>query len=329
MGPEDSETGAVVVEEISTPATQPGPDLQGLLDLQDDSVSPPEVLPVTTNCDDASQEGGALQGTGIARSEGEGHAIAHDGVRAISPGLSDSWVLESGIAPTLPPESSEEIPGDGVVNTAAVDSPVVRMVVRKSLQRAGIPSGDPNAQIETQAVTEEGLEDEIQRESEDILEHTDEIFDHEPRATSTQDHDIDASDLDTSRNTSGDGERTGPGAQDEGSGETPIDDKEPEDPLLLVNDNSASRLEWIRQKRDQKANIDAFDELMKLLGRENVKGEFLSMKAAIDARKRRRETEYDESVRFTVDGNVGTGNKALTPYTWSPGYRILTLELQL
>ncbi|KAK0666600.1 P-loop containing nucleoside triphosphate hydrolase protein [Cercophora samala] len=103
--------------------------------------------------------------------------------------------------------------------------------------------------------------------------------------------------------------------EEEQSGEDPSEENgngvEEPDPLLLVNDNSASRLEWIRQKAEEKIKIEPFDNLMRLIGRENVKAEFLSMKAAIDARRRRGEVESYDFIDFEVEGNEGTGRDTI------------------
>ncbi|KAK4445739.1 stage V sporulation K [Podospora aff. communis PSN243] len=240
-------------------------------------------------------------------------------------------VSDSTNRPTSSPMEPMESPPPAVTladNEAgwllAEGSPVVRRVVRRSLQRRLTrlhptgPDGESLSDIPDRALPEEVPEVTFWDEFSNVIENAEEfLYDPKPKESER----VKGSETD-SNSTEGD---SGLGAHNNSSEresgleadsnsterESEPQAKEPEDPLLLINDNSASRLEWIRQKRDESAALEAFDKLMGLLGRENVKSEFLSMKAAIDARRRRGETEYESSIKFDVEGNVGTGKETI------------------
>ncbi|TLD12337.1 uncharacterized protein PgNI_04951 [Pyricularia grisea] len=77
--------------------------------------------------------------------------------------------------------------------------------------------------------------------------------------------------------------------------------KVPED----LDDDSPSRLEWLRQKREEGAVSKALDQAMCLIGLEQVKSELLQGKAAIDARRRRGEDLAGDAIVWHVEDNTG------------------------
>lgn len=74
-----------------------------------------------------------------------------------------------------------------------------------------------------------------------------------------------------------------------------------------MDDDSASRLEWIRQKREEGAMNKVLDEVMCLVGREEVKEGFLSAKAVVEARRMRGEDLGADAINCTLAGTPGSG----------------------
>ncbi|PKS07997.1 hypothetical protein jhhlp_006609 [Lomentospora prolificans] len=80
-------------------------------------------------------------------------------------------------------------------------------------------------------------------------------------------------------------------------------DDEPE----LVEDDSAARAEWLRQKPNIWRRNRGLDRIMCMVGVEKVKQQFLSMKASIEASQRRGEKLHGSSIAIEVTGGPGTG----------------------
>jgi hypothetical protein len=74
-------------------------------------------------------------------------------------------------------------------------------------------------------------------------------------------------------------------------------------PLL----QSKSEQEWARQKRVEGADNEAMDELMAMTGLEDVKEQFLTIKARLDTCLRQRTDLRKERYGMTFCGNPGTG----------------------
>lgn len=70
---------------------------------------------------------------------------------------------------------------------------------------------------------------------------------------------------------------------------------------------SPSEAEWGRQKRVDNASNDAIDSLMKMTGLEDVKAQFLRIKARIDLALRQNTDMKEERFGMVLLGNPGTG----------------------
>lgn len=70
---------------------------------------------------------------------------------------------------------------------------------------------------------------------------------------------------------------------------------------------SAAKTDWEHQKSFENANNDALDELMGMVGLENVKEKFLDIKATIDTAIRQGIDLKDERFGVSLLGNPGTG----------------------
>lgn len=70
---------------------------------------------------------------------------------------------------------------------------------------------------------------------------------------------------------------------------------------------SSSEVEWGRQKRVDNASNEAIDSLMKMTGLEDVKAQFLRIKARIDLALRQNTDMSEERFGMVLLGNPGTG----------------------
>lgn len=75
---------------------------------------------------------------------------------------------------------------------------------------------------------------------------------------------------------------------------------------------SASEIEWQRQKSMEGASNAALDELMSMIGLEDVKETMLTIKAAIDLKKRQGVSLMNERLNSVFLGNPGTGSISLS-----------------
>jgi hypothetical protein len=87
-----------------------------------------------------------------------------------------------------------------------------------------------------------------------------------------------------------------------------IDGLEPED----CEDDSPSRLEWLRQKKVEKAENKYLDRIMSLSGLEEAKAFFLQTKARVKAAQRRETDLNKENFDVVFMGNEGTGKTMLS-----------------
>ncbi|TLD22749.1 hypothetical protein PspLS_07611 [Pyricularia sp. CBS 133598] len=110
----------------------------------------------------------------------------------------------------------------------------------------------------------------------------------------------------------GDEENIPPESENGEEGEDPEAEEEAESCLGNIpedlDDDSPSRLEWLRQKKEEGAVSDALDQAMCLIGLEEVKSELLQGKAAIEARRRRGEDLAGDAIVWSVEDNTGIGN---------------------
>lgn len=88
-------------------------------------------------------------------------------------------------------------------------------------------------------------------------------------------------------------------------------EENPED----IQDESPSRLEWIRQKQEEGAVNREIDKMMCLIGRENVKAELLHSKAVIEGRQRRDEDLCQDACYWQFTGNGGSGTQSKEAFT--------------
>lgn len=86
---------------------------------------------------------------------------------------------------------------------------------------------------------------------------------------------------------------------------------EPED----VDDDSPSRLEWLRQKRENNEKNRFLDQLMSMVGLEDVKAHFLAVKARVQARAQAGghgdAKQPDLRLHMVLQGKDGTGKKSI------------------
>ncbi|RFN47708.1 hypothetical protein FIE12Z_8045 [Fusarium flagelliforme] len=87
-----------------------------------------------------------------------------------------------------------------------------------------------------------------------------------------------------------------------------IDGLEPED----CQDESPSRIEWLRQKKVEKAENKYLDRIMSLPGLEEAKSFFLQTKARVNAAQRRETDMKKENFDVVFMGSEGTGKTMLS-----------------
>jgi uncharacterized Zn finger protein (UPF0148 family) len=75
----------------------------------------------------------------------------------------------------------------------------------------------------------------------------------------------------------------------------------------LATKPSAAQIKWEHQKKFENARNGALDELMSMIGLEEVKNEFLAIKAKIDTAVRQGISTKDERFGAVLLGNPGTG----------------------
>jgi hypothetical protein len=94
---------------------------------------------------------------------------------------------------------------------------------------------------------------------------------------------------------------------------------------------SPTEQEWERQKRDLGEYSKALDQLMSMVGLEEVKREFLAVKATITAARQRKGILRRQDFNLVLTGNYGTGKRTLAAiykdlltecgvWKWKPTY---------
>ena len=87
-------------------------------------------------------------------------------------------------------------------------------------------------------------------------------------------------------------------------------------PALIVQ-KSSSEEEWQRQKDVEGASNEALDQIMEMIGLEEVKTQMLRIKSRIDTTIRQGTNVKDERFNIALLGNPGTGMKpVLSAYLW-------------
>ncbi len=87
-----------------------------------------------------------------------------------------------------------------------------------------------------------------------------------------------------------------------GAAKQPLNSSSP-----LATKKSAAELEWEHQKEFENARNSALDELMAMIGLEDVKNQFLAIKAKVDTAVRQNVSMKDERFGAALLGNPGTG----------------------
>lgn len=75
--------------------------------------------------------------------------------------------------------------------------------------------------------------------------------------------------------------------------------------------DSPSRSEWLRQKREESQKNKYLDLLMSMVGLEEVKSHFLTVKAGIEAARKRGEDLQTLNLNLVLVGKLGTGKKTI------------------
>ncbi|KAE9570775.1 hypothetical protein CGMCC3_g13229 [Colletotrichum fructicola] len=78
-----------------------------------------------------------------------------------------------------------------------------------------------------------------------------------------------------------------------------------------IDDDSPSRLEWLRQKQEENEKNVHLDQLMTMVGLENVKAHFLAVKARVKASKQTGDEHQKLRLHLVLHGNDGTGKKSI------------------
>ncbi|CAH0055480.1 unnamed protein product [Clonostachys solani] len=81
--------------------------------------------------------------------------------------------------------------------------------------------------------------------------------------------------------------------------------------LELMLDNSPSRLEWLRRKREKDEKNEHLDQLMSMVGLEQIKAHFLAVKDRVDTAKRWEEDMKSINLDLILEGNDGTGKRRI------------------
>ena len=82
----------------------------------------------------------------------------------------------------------------------------------------------------------------------------------------------------------------------------------PKERTMELTDNSEAGDDWLHQKRVENAQNDTIDEIMGLVGLENVKSGILRIKGKIDTAKRQQADLRKERFNMAFLGNPGTGS---------------------
>lgn len=91
--------------------------------------------------------------------------------------------------------------------------------------------------------------------------------------------------------------------EDEDWAKSLLDDQDPD----AVLDDSPARLEWLTQKRELNEKNEHLDRMMAMVGHEEVKAHFLTVKTKVEVAKRWGEDMKDLDLDLTLHGHSGTG----------------------
>lgn len=83
--------------------------------------------------------------------------------------------------------------------------------------------------------------------------------------------------------------------------------KVPDEDLESLTDDSPSRLEWLRQKKDEGQTNEHLDSVMSMVGLEAIKAHFLDVKQRVEAAKRWGEDMKSLKLDLIMTGRDGTG----------------------
>lgn len=98
--------------------------------------------------------------------------------------------------------------------------------------------------------------------------------------------------------------------------------------LDVMQDDSPSRLEWLRQKREKNEKNEHLDLLMSMVGLEQIKAHFLAVKDRVDVAKRWKEDMKSINLDLILHGNDGTGQYLLFSHLSSRRTRIDLISLK-
>ena len=76
---------------------------------------------------------------------------------------------------------------------------------------------------------------------------------------------------------------------------------------MKMDSTSESRDDWQHQKKTENATNEAIDEIMDLVGLEDIKSQVLRIKAKVDTSKRQHSDVKRERFNAAFLGNPGTG----------------------
>jgi hypothetical protein len=91
---------------------------------------------------------------------------------------------------------------------------------------------------------------------------------------------------------------------------------ENEEETILTLLNSSAKDEWEHQKKHQGQQNDVLDELMGMIGLEDVKEKFLSIKGKVDTAVRQNIEMREERFGAALLGNPGTGGHLSTSQSY-------------
>lgn len=102
----------------------------------------------------------------------------------------------------------------------------------------------------------------------------------------------------------------------------PLQETKEKQPKPNIDESSlkGAQKEWVNYKKSEGVQNQILDELMEMIGLEEVKQAFLETKAKVDTKVRQNVPLTSERFNCSLLGNPGTGK--CTPATWSLSTRI-------
>src|SRR5277367_2670162 len=89
---------------------------------------------------------------------------------------------------------------------------------------------------------------------------------------------------------------------------------------FLVKESAAAK-EWQRRKNQDDESNEALDELMKLVGLEEVKEKLCAIQAKVTVCRKQRIDPKNERFNIVFQGNPGTGENHVLPFPTTPNRR--------